>query len=84
MAAAPAPTIRERALRIGAALAAAVAIYYAVRLALNIADTLMRPANSGWVEVLLILFLPLFLGLAALTVAGILLARYAWRGRFFR
>lgn len=84
MAAAPAPTIRERALRIGAALAASIAFFYAVRLALEIAGTLMRPAVSGWVEVLLILFLPLFLGLAALTVAGILLARYAWRGRFFR
>lgn len=84
MAVAPAPTLRERALRIGAALAAAIALYYAVRLALDLADTLMRPANAGWLEVLLILLLPLFLGLAALTVASALLARYAWRGRLFR
>ena len=70
-------------LRIAAGIAALVAAWYAIVIGIDLADVLTRPINQGWLEVLLILFLPLFIGVAALTAVASLLTRYAWRGRFF-
>lgn len=73
----------KHALRIAAGILALVAAWYAIVIGIDLADVLTRPINQGWLEVLLILFLPLFIGVAALTAIATMLGRYAWRGRFF-
>jgi len=73
----------KHALRIAAGILALVAAWYAIVIGIDLADVLTRPINQGWLEVLLILFLPLFLGVATLTTIASMLGRYAWRGRFF-
>ena len=70
-------------LRIAAGIVALAAAWYAIVIGVDLADVLTRPINQGWLEVLLILFLPLFIGVATLTAIAIMLGRYAWRGRFF-
>ncbi len=72
----------KTALRIIAGLVALVAAWYAIVIGIDLADVLTRPINQGWIEVLLILFLPLFIGVATLTAVAIMLGRYAWRGTF--
>ena len=76
-------TLLTRALRTAAALGAAVALYYALAIAVDLADVFTRDANASWVEVMMIFFLPVFLGVALLALAAWFLARYAWRGSFF-
>lgn len=73
----------KHALRIAAGILALVAAWYAIVIGIDLADVLTRPINQGWLEVLLILFLPLFIGVAALAAIATMLGRYAWRGRFF-
>jgi hypothetical protein len=70
-------------LRGAAGIAAAVAAGYALYIAADLADVLTRPVNQGWIEILLILFMPLFIGIVLLALAAGLLARYAWVGSFF-
>lgn len=70
-------------LRIAAGIVALAAAWYAIVIGIDLADVLTRPINQGWLEVLLILFLPLFIGVATLTAIAIMLGRYARRGRFF-
>ena len=72
----------KTALRIIAGLVALVAAWYAIVIGIDLADVLTRPINQGWIEVLLILFLPLFIGVATLTAVAIMLGRYSWRGTF--
>jgi hypothetical protein len=73
----------KNALRLAAGIVALVAAWYAIVIGIDLADVLTRPINQGWLEVLLILFLPLFIGVATLTAVATMLGRYAWRGRFF-
>lgn len=70
-------------IRIISGAIALAAAWYAIVIGVDLADVLTRPINQGWIEVLLILFLPLFIGVATLTAIAIMLGRYAWRGRFF-
>lgn len=70
-------------LRAGSGVVAAVAAWYAIVVGADLADVLTRPINQGWIEVLLILFLPLFVGVALLTAVAVFLGRFAWRGSFF-
>ena len=72
-----------RALRAAAALGAAFALTYALTIAIDLADVFTRPANANWVEVMMIFFMPVFLGVALLVLAAWFLVRYAWRGSFF-
>ena len=69
-------------LRIAAGIVALAAAWYAIVIGIDLADVLTRPINQGWIEVLLILFLPLFIGVATLTAVAIMLGRYSWRGTF--
>lgn len=63
-----------------AGVAAAAMLGSALYVAAGLFDVLTRPVNAGWVEVLLIFFLPHFLAVGLLTAVGALLARYAWAG----
>lgn len=66
-----------------AGLVAAVAAYYAVLYGVTVTDIVTRPVNQGWIELLVLLLLPIFLGVAVLSVVALVLGRYAWLGRVF-
>lgn len=66
-----------------AGIIAAVCAYYAITIGVDVAGILLRPANAGWIQILLMLFLPLFVGVIALGLAAAFLGRYAIKGRFF-
>jgi hypothetical protein len=66
--------------RVVAGAAAAAMLGGALYVAADLFDVLTRPVNAGWIEVLLILFLPHFLAVGLLTAVGALLARYARAG----
>lgn len=76
------PSIKQ-SLRIAAGAASAGAFGFALYIAADLFDVLTRPVNQGWIEILLILFLPLFVGIVLLALAGAFLGRYAWVGSFF-
>lgn len=63
-----------------AGIVAAAMLGTALYVAADLLDVLTRPVSAGWIEVLLILFLPHFLAVGLLTAVGALCARYAWAG----
>jgi hypothetical protein len=73
----------QKLLRVASGVVALVAAFYAIRIGIDLVGTLMRPANQGWVDILFILFLPIFIGIALLAVISVFFGRYAWRGAFF-
>jgi hypothetical protein len=76
------PTVKQM-LRVLAGIVAAAAAGTALYIAADLLDVLTRPVNQGWADVLLIMFLPLFMGIALLALAAAFLGRYAWVGTFF-
>jgi hypothetical protein len=64
-----------------AGLIACVAAYYGALWGYAVIDIVTRPINQGWVELLVLLLLPIFIGVAVLAVVALVLGRYAWLGR---
>ena len=66
-----------------AGLLASVSAFYAIWFGVIALDIVTRPINQGWIELLLLLLSPIFLGVFILAIVSIVLGRFAWRGRIF-
>ena len=64
-------------------IVALVAGYYALYLGVDVFYIVTRPVNQGWIELLVLMLLPVFIGVAALAVMAGVLGRYAWRGKLW-